>query len=255
MPTHVRGTPPSGAMTSLRFFTVGSDGAFPYAGLIQGKDGNLYGTAEGGGSSFQGSIFRMTLGGGLATLYNFTVGTSGANPYGRLVQGTNGNFYGTTYQGGANGDGTLFRMTSSSVVTFLYSFTGGVDGAYPLAGLVQGSDGNFYGTAYEGGANSFGSVFKMTPNGTVTALYEFTGSSDGAYPYAGLVQGRDGNFYGTTVQGGANGYGTVYSLTTNGTLTTLTAFNYANGGYPQAGVIQGADGNLYGTTLQGGSNS
>ena len=247
-------TQPSASMTNLHLFTGGSDGTFPYAGLIQGKDGNLYGTTEGGGSSFQGSIFRMTLSGGLATLYNFTYGTSGANPYGCLVQGTNGNFYGTTYQGGTNGYGTLFRMTSGNVVTFLYSFTGGVDGADPLAGLVQGSDGNFHGTAYEGGANSFGSVFKMTPNGAVTALYEFTGDTDGAYPYAGLVQGRDGNFYGTTLEGGASGYGTAFSLTTNGTLTTLASFNYANGGYPQAGLIQGTDGNLYGTTFEGGAS-
>ena len=244
-------TPPSASMTSLRLFSGGSDGAFPYAGLIQGNDGNLYGATEGGGLSFRGSVFRMTLTGGLTTLYNFTTGASGANPYGRLVQGTNGNFYGTTYQGGANGYGTLFRMTSGGV-TFLYSFTGGVDGAYPVAGLVQGSDGNFYGTTIGGGANSFGTVFRMTPNGAVTALHQFTGDSDGAYPYAGLVQGKDGNLYGTTLQGGARGYGTVFRLTMNGTLTTLTSFNYTNGGYPQAGVIQGADGNLYGTTLQGG---
>jgi uncharacterized repeat protein (TIGR03803 family) len=247
-------TPPSAAMTDIRLFTGGNDGAFPYAGLIQGKDGNLYGTTEGGGLSFYGSIFRMTLSGSLTTLYSFTDGNNGANPYGRLVQGTNGNFYGTTYQGGTSGDGTLFKMTTSSVVTFLYSLTGGLDGADPLAGLVQGSDGNFYGTAYEGGANSFGSVFKMTPSGAVTALYEFTGGTDGAYPYAGLVQGKDGNFYGTTLEDGTGGYGTVFSLTTNGTLTTLTSFNYTNGGYPQAGLIQGTDGNLYGTTFEGGAS-
>jgi uncharacterized repeat protein (TIGR03803 family) len=244
-------TPPSASMTVVRLLN-GSDGAFPFAGLIQGKDGNLYGTAEDGGASFQGSIFRMGLNGGLTTLYNFTVGTNGANPYGRLVQGTNGNFYGTTFQGGKNGDGTLFRMTTSSVVTFLYSFTGGVDGADPVAGLVQGADGNFYGTAYQGGGYSFGSIFKMTPAGAVTALYEFTGYTDGAYPYAGLIQGKDGNFYGTTTEGGANGYGTVFRLATNGTLTTLASFNFANGAYPQAGVIQAADGNFYGTTFEGG---
>ncbi len=243
---------PSASMANLRYFSGGNDGAFPYAGLIQGKDDNLYGTTEGGGANFYGSIFRMALTGGMSTLYSFTDGTSGANPYGRLLQGTNGGFYGTTVQGGANGYGTLFSMTTRGVVTFPYSFTGGVDGANPVAGLVQGSDGNFYGTAYQGGANSYGSIFKMTPAGAVTLLYEFTGADDGAFPYAGLTQGKDGNFYGTTLEGGSGGYGTVFTLTIKGALTTLAAFNYTNGGYPQAGVIQGADGNFYGTTLEGG---
>jgi uncharacterized repeat protein (TIGR03803 family) len=252
--TVVSVTPPSASMTNLHYFADYGDGAFSYAGLIEGTDGNLYGTAEGGGSSYDGSIFRMTLSGELTLLDNFTGGSSGANPYGCLVQATNQYFYGTTSEGGAYGNGTLFRTTYRGALTFLYSFTGGVDGADPMAGLAQGSDGNLYGTALEGGSNSFGSAFKMTPNGAVTVLHGFTDGTDGGYPYAGLVQGRDGNFYGTTLEGGASGYGTAFSLTTNGTLTTLTSFNYANGGYPEAGLVQGADGNLYGTTFEGGTN-
>src|ERR1019366_42188 len=251
--TVVPNASPSAAMNELRLFTGGIDGAFPYAGLIQGKDGNLYGTAEGGGLSFYGSIFRMTLAGGLTTLYSFTDGNNGANPHARLVQGTNGNFYGTTDSGGTNGYGTIFKMTSGGVVSFLHSFTGGGDGADSQTGLTPGADGNFYGASYQGGANSFGSIYKMAPNGAVTAVYEFTGSADGAYPYADLVQGKDGHFYGTTLEGGANGYGTVFGLTTNGTLTTLASFNYTNGAYPQAGVILGTDGSFYGTTLEGGA--
>jgi uncharacterized repeat protein (TIGR03803 family) len=251
--TVVPAVSPSVAFSNLRLFTGGIDGAFPYAGLIQGKDGNLYGTAAGGGSSFYGSIFRMMLAGGLTTLYSFTDGNNGANPYARLVQGTNGNFYGTTDSGGTNGYGTIFKMTSGSVVSFLHSFTGGSDGADPQTGLTQGADGNLYGASYQGGADSFGSIYKMAPNGAVTALYEFTGGADGAYPYADLVQGKDGHFYGTTLEGGANGFGTVFGLTTNGTLTTLAAFNYTNGAYPQAGVIQGTDGSFYGTTVEGGA--
>jgi uncharacterized repeat protein (TIGR03803 family) len=171
------------------------------------------------------------------------------------VQGTNGNFYGTTSSGGSNSYGTTFRMPSNSTaVTYLYSFDDGNDGADPLAGLVQGTDGKFYGTAYEGGADSVGAVFKMATNGAVTGLYEFTGGNDGGYPYGGVIQGRDGNFYGTTVEFGSGGSGTVFELATNGTLTTLASFDGANGSYPQAGLIQGLDGNLYGTTVDGGSN-
>jgi uncharacterized repeat protein (TIGR03803 family) len=120
--------------------------------------------------------------------------------------------------------------------------------------LIQGVDGNFYGTTLEGGANSFGAVFRTTVSGALTGIYEFTDGNDGAYPYAGVIQGTDGKFYGTAFEGGAFGHGTVYSLTTNGTLTTLVSFNYTDGGYPQAGVIQGADGRLYGTTFDGGTN-
>lgn len=245
---------PSAAMATLRLFSGGSDGAFPYAGLIQAKDGYLYGTTEAGGSHFYGTIFRMPPAGGLSTIYSFTDGNSGANPYARLVQGTNLNFYSTTSSGGTNGYGTLFKMTTGLAVSTLYSFTGGNDGALPQTALTQGADGNFYGASYQGGANSVGTIYKMAPNGTVTALYEFNGITDGAYPLADLVQGKDGNFYGTTIEGGANGFGTVFSITTNGILTTLVSFNYTNGAYPEAGVIQGADGNFYGTTYLGGSN-
>lgn len=253
--TVVSTTPPWASATSLHLFGgTTTDGAFPYAGLVQGSNGLLYGTAEGGGSDFYGVIFKTTLAGGLTTIYSFTDGLDGANPYGTLVQGTNGNFYGTASQGGSNYDGTTFRMSSAGTVTPLYSFEDGDDGADPLAGLVQGLDGNFYGTAYQGGAGSYGSIFKMTTNGSVTGLYGFTGGNDGGYPYAEVIQGRDGNFYGTTLEFGSIDYGTVFRLTTNGTLATLASFGYTNGGFPQAGVIQGADGNLYGTTSEGGAN-
>jgi uncharacterized repeat protein (TIGR03803 family) len=252
--TVVPATAPSAALNDLRLFSGTTDGAFPYAGLIQGKDGYLYGLTEAGGSHFYGSSFRLPVGGGLSTIYNFSDGTTGANPYARLVQGTNGIFYGTTAEGGTNGYGTLFKMTTGAAVTFLYSFADGNDGANPETGLTQGADGNFYGASEEGGADSVGTIYKMNPNGGVTALYEFTGLTDGAYPLADLVQGRDGNFYGTTIEGGQSGFGTVFSLATNGTLTTLISFSYTNGAYPEAGVIQGVDGSFYGTTTEGGPN-
>jgi uncharacterized repeat protein (TIGR03803 family) len=248
--------PPGSSVLTVHLFGGNIvDGAFPYAGLIQGNDSYLYGTAEGGGKDYDGTIFKTTLTGSLTTIYAFTNGNVGAYPFGGLVQGTNGYFYGTTSAGGLDSDGTTFRLVSStSVVTFLYSFTDGNDGANPMAGLVQASDGNFYGTANSGGEYSSGSVFKMTTNGTVTGLYGFTGNNDGAYPYAGLIQGRDGKLYGTTSEGGSDGFGTVFSLTLSGVLTTLVSFDSLDGSFPQAGVIQGVDGKLYGVTSEGGSN-
>jgi uncharacterized repeat protein (TIGR03803 family) len=254
MLTIVPPTAPSAVLTELHAFTGGLDGAFPFAGLMQAKDNNLYGLSEGGGSSYSGSGFRVPLTGSLVVLYEFAGGLGGANPYARLTQGANGLLYGTTAQGGGNSYGTLFQMTTTAAVTYLYSFTDGSDGADPQTGLTPGSDGNFYGASYSAGANSVGSIYRMTPAGAVTSLYEFTGGADGAYPFANLIQAKDGNFYGTTTEGGANDYGTVFRLTTNGVLTTLISFNYTNGGYPEAGVIQGADGNFYGTTFEGGQN-
>jgi uncharacterized repeat protein (TIGR03803 family) len=247
---------PGAAMTLLHLFAgTTADGAFPYAGLIQGKDGNLYGTAESGGTDFEGTVFRSTLAGTLSTLYSFTDGNDGANPYGSLVQGTSGLFYGTTSAGGSNGYGTTFRINANGAdMTPLYSFEDSIDGAEPLAGLGQGADGNFYGTAFEGGSYSDGSVFKMTTTGVVSALYGFTGGNDGGHPYlAGVIQARDGKLYGTTEEFGAYDNGTVFSMTTNGTLNTLVSFDSIDGGFPEAGVIQGADGNFYGTTDEGGS--
>jgi uncharacterized repeat protein (TIGR03803 family) len=248
-------TTPGAFMTNLYLFAGAKDGAFPYAGLIQGQDGNLYGTAEGGGSDFFGTIFKATLAGALTSLYSFTDGNDGEYPYGNLVQGANGTFFGTTSEGGSNSYGTAFRMFSNGTdVTTLHPFDDGVDGGEPLDGLTLGSDGNLYGTAIEGGSNSYGTVFKMTTTGALTSLYGFSGGNDGGYPYAGVIQGRDGKFYGTTVEFGSNDYGTVFSLTTNGTLTTLAAFDYDNGGFPEGGLIQGSDGGLYGTTYEGGSD-
>jgi uncharacterized repeat protein (TIGR03803 family) len=242
-------------MSTLHHFSGASDGAFPYAGLTEGRDHDLYGTAVGGGSEFDGVIFRMPLGGSVTTIYNFSNSPAGALPYGGLILGTNGDFYGTSAEGGNNGYGTTFSVTPNSVaVKYLYSFEDSYDGAEPVADLVQGSDGEFYGTALEGGSNDYGSVFKMTANGTVTDLYGFTGGNDGGYPYAGVIQGSDGKLYGATFEFGAGGYGTVFSLTTNGTLAILASFDSSNGAFPGAGVIQGADGNLYGTTAEGGSN-
>ena len=256
---------PAGVLTTLVSFN-GTNGSYPAAALVQGSDGNFYGTTVGGGVSGIGTVFQMTPAGVLTTLVSFN-DTDGAAPLATLVQGTNGYFYDTTPQAqdaglsvnSGGGFGTVFEMTPSGVLKTLVKFNGS-NGGNPAAGLVQGSDGNFYGTTAIGGNLSlnegygFGAVFKMTPAGTLTTLVSFN-LANGYNPSAGLVQGSDGNFYGTTDGGGAGGGGTVFQVTTNRVLTTLVSFNGTNGSYPVAGLVQGSDGNLYGTTEFGGANS
>jgi uncharacterized repeat protein (TIGR03803 family) len=253
---------PAQILTTLHSFD-GTDGSLPAAGLVQASDGNLYGTTQFGGANCApygcGTVLKITPSGTLTTLLSFD-GADGGDPVAGLVQASDGNFYGTTYLGGANDAGTVFKITPSGTLTTLYSFCSQpncTDGENPAAGLVQASDGNFYGTTYLGGANGDGTVFKITPSGTLTTLYNFCaqgGCADGAYPVAGLVQGTDGNFYGTTGLGGADGDGTVFKITRSGTLTTLHSFDGNDGVEPFAGLVQGTDGNLYGTTEFGGAN-
>jgi len=248
---------PGGALTMLASFD-GTNGSHPAAGLVQGTDGNLYGTTVRGGAQNLGTVFQMTPAGTLTTLVSFNSGNGGA-PLGALVQGTNGNFYGTTSAKGANSNGTVFVTTPAGFLTTILSFSGG-NGRLPACGLVQGTNGFLYGTTEYGGntslnaGNGFGSVFRMTSGGALTALMAFNGVVNGSYCASGLVQGSDGNFYGTTAGGGAFGCGTVFKMTPVGALTTLVSFNGANGNSPQAPLIQGSDGNLYGTTTYGGPN-
>ncbi|HUD83526.1 MAG TPA: choice-of-anchor tandem repeat GloVer-containing protein, partial [Candidatus Saccharimonadales bacterium] len=240
----------SGLLTTLINFD-GNNGAEPVAGLVQGADGNFYGTALEGGDNGYGTIFRMTAGGALTTLVSFNF-DDGANPSSALIQGSDGNFYGTTEDGGAYTWGTVFQMTPSGNFTNLYSFTGGSDGGSPVPGLVQGADGNFYGTTYVQGADGFGTVFEITSSGALTTRYSFTGLNDGGNPWGGMVQAADGNLYGTTQDEGAYGFGTVFQIAPTGVLATVGQFDGYTGSYPSAALVQGADGNLYGTTLGGG---
>ncbi len=254
----------TGNLTNLYSFTGGGDGAYPQAGLVQGNDGNFYGTTHSGGTYGVGTVFRITAGGSLSNLWSFTGGTDGANPQAKLVQGSDGNFYGATYSGGPStncpgGCGTLFKISSAGSLTTLYSFTGISDG-WGGAPVVQGSDGNFYGTTQVGGTYSNGAIFRVSSTGSFTNLYSFTGGSDGAAPFAGLVQGSDGNFYGTTFTGGQTncppfGCGTVFKISQSGSLTTLWSFDGGtDGANPAAALLQGSDGNFYGTTQSGGAN-
>jgi uncharacterized repeat protein (TIGR03803 family) len=259
------------------FFTTlanfnGTDGRALYSGLAQGTDGNFYGTTYFGGAYDWGTVFKMTPSGTLTTLYSFN-GTDGSELTGGLVQGTDGNFYGTTDGGGAHLAGMVFRITPAGTLTTLYSFCsqqGCPDGEWPWDTLVEARDGNFYGTTYVGGlfngncmtsyGQTCGTVFKITPTGALTTLYRFCSRpncTDGENPHAGLVQGRDGNFYGTTVSGGVqsencpSGCGTVFKIAPGGVLITLHSFDSYDGESPSGTLVQASDGNFYGTTQSG----
>jgi uncharacterized repeat protein (TIGR03803 family) len=179
-------------------------------------DGNFYGTTEGGGARGYGTVFKVTPAGALTTLYAFTGGNDGSGPN-ALVQGSDGNFYGTTASNTIRGlafYGTIFRIAPNGAFTTLYSLNPLFgDGAYPFAGLIQGTDGNFYGTTSHGGTNSDGTVFGITPNGVFSTLLSFDGFDDGAIPLTALAEGQDGSLYGTTSTGGPGGHGTVFELT------------------------------------------
>jgi uncharacterized repeat protein (TIGR03803 family) len=250
----------TGSLTTLHSFSGSpGDGALPFAGLVQGTDGNFYGTTASGGAFFQGTVFRMTPSGAITVLHSFnSFFSEGAVPFAGLVQGSDGNFYGTTLLGGAHFKGTVFKIDATGSLTTLHSFSGAPgDGANPIAGLVQGSDGDFYGTTASGGVHLQGTVFRVTPAGAVTVLHSFNGHpSDGGLPFAGLVQGSDGNFYGTTALGGAHFKGTVFKIDATGSSTTLHSFSGSpsDGANPVAGLVQGSDGNFYGTTAFGGAH-
>lgn len=277
----------SGTLTSLYSFCLQgppcTDGNGPVAGLIQATNGDLYGTTEFGGSTDNGTVnpfgtvFKITPIGKLTTIYTFPVEDgSGPEPTAGLLQATNGELYGTTTAGGANGLGMVFKINpASKILTTIYSFcaaTDCADGFAPVAGLIQATNGDLYGTTtggglYRGNQTNGGTVFKITPSGTLTTLYSFcaqTNCTDGLNPIGPLVQAANGNFYGTTVYGGANtvciaGCGTIFEITPTGTLTTLYSFcsqlncaDGAPGGEPTA-LIQGTDGNMYGLTADGGN--
>jgi uncharacterized repeat protein (TIGR03803 family) len=241
---------PDGKLTTYSF--DGTNGNGPLAGLVQAANGDFYGVSGGGANGF-GTVFKFTPKAGLITLHNFN-GTDGNGPTGTLIQATDGNFYGTTEGGGPVNLGTIFRITPGGKLTTLYTFTGGADGALPVAGLIQATDGNLYGTTWGDAYDNLneGTVFKITLSGKLTTLFSFD-TTNGADPQGGLVQGADGNFYGTTEEGGTSNYGTVFKMTPKGKLTILHSFSGgADGDTPVSTLIQATDGNFYGTASYDG---
>jgi uncharacterized repeat protein (TIGR03803 family) len=232
-------------LTTLVSFT-GTNGATPLAGLVEGSDGNFYGTTYHGGSANCGTVFQLTPRGILTTLFNFKNDADGVGPDAGLIQGKDGNLYGTT-------SNTVFRITTDGTLTTLANVAT-VKGSAVQAGLIQDSAGNFYGTTYYGGSTKWGLLFKLTPGHTLSTLVNFDGTFGGGPNGGGLIQDSIGNFYGTTEGGGSGGFGTIFKLTLNNTLSVLVNFNRTNGANP-AGIILGKDGNFYGTTKAGPSIS
>jgi len=220
------------------------------APLVQASDGNFYGTIYTTPDSDNGAVFQLTPAGVVTTLHTFNW-SDGALPRAALVQGTDGALYSTTDEGGQYGNGVFFKITTTGVYTKLYDF--GNLSAEPL-GVIQGADGNFYGTTYF--SAGYGTVFKITPAGALTTLHNFSGgTADGARP-AVLVQAVNGKLYGTTSGGGANNLGTIFEITTAGVLTTLHSFSFSDGyNYYASQMIQATNGNLYGALSAGGATA
>jgi len=270
---------PDGTLTTPVSFdgvTNGSPSLF-----LQASDGNFYGALGRANSGYSGTLFKITPDGTLTTVASF-YGTNGSGPS-SLIQARDGNFYGTTSSGGAytnrdypDGFGTIFRLTADGSLRTLASFSF-TNGAAPNS-LMQASDGDFYGTTDNGGKHTVvtgasggtydgypGTIFRVTASGTITAMVLFNGAN-GWGPRAGMVEGTDGNFYGSTFEGGPPGpsftwfadpygLGTLFKMTPQGKLTTLSLFNGWNYAYPAASLVQLSDGSFYGTTTQGGNTN
>lgn len=264
--------------TILHSFAGGTDGAYPEAALLTDSNGNLYGTTEVGGDISCnvngqlgcGTVFKITPNGTETVLYAFKGGNDGLAPFAKLINDENGNLYGTTVQGGAGNQGTIFKISADGKETLLYSFKGFEfgDGAYPVAGLLADKRGNRYGTAENGGnfncnfEAGCGVAFDLASNNTETVLYTFEAGSDGGFPRSDLIADANDNLYGTTESGGRTGCmingqpgcGIVFKLAPDGAETVLYAFRGgSDGSFPLAGLTADAQGNLYGTTSQGGA--
>jgi uncharacterized repeat protein (TIGR03803 family) len=254
---------PAGKLSDIYSFcamTNCKDGQYPWSSLLLGSDGNFYGTTNVGGSHGSGTVFKMTLGGKLTTLYSFCPAhgcTDGQYPVG-LMQASNGNFYGTTSNAGANGGGTIFEISPAGKFKLLYSFCSNCHGYAPRSGPMQASNGNLYGTTYLGGSQNGGVVYEITTAGVFKVLYNFclkNNCADGQNPFGGLIQGSNGSLYGATGSGGANGYGEVFEITSTNEFIVLHSFDNTDGAYPQSALLQASDGNFYGTTSQSGGSS
>jgi uncharacterized repeat protein (TIGR03803 family) len=253
-----------GKESVLYNFTGYSDGLFPDASLLRDPAGNLYGVTVIGGyleckdlTGGCGVVFKVDANGSEATVHVFRGHPyDGAGPYAPVIRDGAGRLYGTTPYGGEYEQGTVYKISKSGDETILHSFEGGRDGTQPFGGLVEDAKGNLYGTTYLGGSHNGGTVFKLSPSGKKTVLYNFRGGADGGYPYTSLVLDVQGNLYGTTTGGGANAYGAVFKLTRSSKETVLYSFRggTSDGSWP-LGLIRNSQGDIFGTTLYRGTSN
>jgi uncharacterized repeat protein (TIGR03803 family) len=261
----------AGGFKVVYSFQGGTDGEEPQAPLIADAKGNLYGTTSGGGQGcgveYCGSVFKLTPHGAETQLHVFQGGNDGIFPVGGLLADKAGNLYGTTEAGGGtggcsdgknNGCGTVYELAPDGTETVLCRFSGGTAGSGPAGTLVADKAGNLYGVTLSGGAASDGTVFEVTPQGTVTLLHSFAAGSDGAFPVGGLVADRKGNLYGVTTAGGSADDGVIFEVTPGGKETVLydfcSAADCADGSQPSGNLLADKSGNLYGTTAAGGAD-
>ena len=254
-----------GQFTLLRSLgATATDASLPYTGLVQGPDGMLYGTTLYGGNNNKGTIYRIGLDGGNFSIIHHFNDSDGENPEGALIVGHDGELYGTTLMGGSSDRGTVYRISTAGVHTLLYSFPSlsafgslgtatNATGANPRAGLLLASDGNYYGTAYQGGPDGMGTVFRMTPAGVVSVFHSFKGPSrDGGFPLSSVAQDAQGNFYGTTQNGGALDVGAAWRISGSGVFSLLHGFvdSSVDGSNPHATLLP-ANGSIYGASFNG----
>ena len=245
---------PTGGFTNLHSFKS-ADGSLILAPLTPSSDGNFYGTTILDGAYGCGTVFRISPTGDFAVVHSFKPPEAYQGSPGGVVQGSDGALYGTTFRAGAaaNATGGIFKIAADGTYSNLFFFGDGTKGEAPIAGLVQGNDGELYGVAYAGGPYGAGTVFRITTAGKLTSIYSFTRGDDGAGPYARLILGADGDFYGTASDGGNSNYGTIFKISAEGDFTVLHRFIGLDGAHPLASLTQGIDGAFYGTTSEGGA--
>ncbi len=227
-------------------------GNSPFGKLALGADGNFYGTTTSGGIANEGTVFKVTPGGHLTSLYSFAGGADGSRPYAGVVIDKAGNLFGTTSSGGTFNAGTVYRLAPDGTETVLHSFGGTGDGASPFATLTADQSGNLYGVTTKGGHGG-GTLFMVTPAGAEKVLHEFV-RNDGTAPQGRLYLDKSGNIYGTAAGGGNDYTGTVFRLTPAGNFSVLHDFDSGpvEGAKPFGGLVPGRKGELYGTTYTGG---
>lgn len=246
---------PAGEVTVIKQLYYNQDGAYPDGELIKGPDGFLYGMTSAGGTNSYGTIFKISTSGDFTVIKHLNFTTDGAHPHGHLTLGTDGNFYGINYSGGNAGGGTVFKLTQAGIYSVIHNMALATEGGQSYSSLTWGSDGYLYGTAYGGGSNSYGTIFKVATDGKLTVIKQLS-PADGTYPYSDIIQAKDGNYYGTCSGGGQYNAGVIFKVTKSGVYSIVRSFSSsADGGSPAGGLLQDTDGTFYGITRSGGSKS